>query len=395
MKPLYLDRTGYSDGLNCPRLRWLTREFDNGDERPRGIQPVKRRHYFEVGTTMHDALEAVLTGEDPNDVRLRLWQFTQNADAIEWGGGENAMPPDLAAREAATFIEAVMWLWRAERMPALLRDYEVVAVERELEFEVGQLEVPIAKWVGRPNPLDPEAALAFDKQPVLWQSRPDVVLRRRADGRLFVLDFKSSGFKQDAAELDNYLQHRILVYAQIAAVEEALGEPCAGYIYEGIYKGRKQFDKRLGFQRAYTPLAWVYASPSDGLTPPKLSHDNWRTGEPRLISGLDGVSVKDYVLALPQEVKDAQWLLTEPIGANPVHVDRWKRATLADEAIWQQRLAADPGDGSSFPQNDDHCMKYRGSPCVMFQACWDEAVRKDPVASGKFEPRSPNHPEGA
>ena len=393
-QPIYVDRSRYLDGQNCQRLRALTYETDNGPGQPRGWVPAKRRHYHEVGQTMHDALGAVCTGEDPLEVAERIWNFTENPEGLQWRGVEGALPPDLAAREAACWLEAAMWVWVIERLPWFKAEFEVVAVEQELQVALGEITCSCCVEDGKSAAANCKLCDGWAKRPVVWLSRPDLILRRRSDHSLFVMDFKSSGFKEDASSIDLTLQHKVLVYAQIATVEHALGEPVTGYLYEGFYKGSNREDKRLGFKRRYSPLAWAYCSPGDGLSRASVDAENWRLGTARLLKDLPGWTIKDYVeQVLTAEQRQGQLMYSaESIGANPAQVDRWKRQVLFEEAQWQAWHAA----GAKLdvvPQNDDHCMRYRGEPCSYLKACWTEAVRMDPIASGLFTARTPNHPE--
>ncbi len=426
-QPIYVDRSRYLDGQNCKHLRALTYETPNGPlpcsnnycknmakilkdadpnchicngaglvEQPRGWVPAKRRHYYEVGSTLHNALEACALGKDPQVEAEHIWAFTENLDALDWGSGESNLPPDLKAREAAAWIEAAMWVWVLERLPWLKKEFEVVAVEQELQMPLGVLLCRHYGDVDMPRiPIENcHLCVGTGDRPVVWMSRPDMILRRRSDSALFVMDFKSSGFKEDAASIDLTLQHKVLVYAQIAAVEHAYGEPVTGYLYEGFYKGQNREDKRLGFKRRYSPLAWAYCSPSDGLSRASVDAENWRLGTARLIKDLPGWTIKDYVAeVLTPEQRQGQLMYSaESIGANPAQVERWKKQVLTEEAQWQAWHAAG-ADLESLPQNDDHCMRYRGEPCSYLSACWDEAVRQDPVGSGKYQARTTNHPE--
>lgn len=414
-QPIYVDRSRYLDGQNCQRLRALSYETTNGEGQPQGWSPTKRKHYYEVGTTLHNALEKVALGGDPEEEAKRIWAFTENLDAFDWGGGESSLPPDLKAREAACWIEAAMWTWVIERLPWFKKEFEVVAVEKELQMPLGEFPCLARHFeYGLSNVSLPEIVYCIPedaygsspdgelrrcplcagtgKRPVIWMSRPDMILRRRSDRSLFVMDFKSSGFKEDAASLDLTLQHKVLVYAQLAAVEHAYGEPVIGYLYEGFYKGQNREDKRLGFKRRYSPLAWAYCSPGDGLSRASVDAENWRLGTARLIKDLPGWSIKDYVAeVLTPEQRQGQLMYSaESIGANPAQVGRWRLQVLGEEAKWQSWHAAG-ADLNALPQNDDHCMRYRGEPCSYLSACWTEAVRCNPIGSGQYVPRVPNH----
>ena len=363
-QPIYVDRSRYLDGQNCQRLRALTYETLNGPGQPKGWVPAKRKHYYEVGSTLHDALEACALGKDPQAEAERIWAFTENLDALDWGNGESNLPPDLKAREAATWIEAAMWVWVIERLPWLKREFEVVAVEQELQMPLGELvcTAGVAAWLerrlGEPN-MDCPLCAGTGKRPLIWMSRPDMILRRRSDSALFVMDFKSSGFKEDAVSIDLTLQHKVLVYAQLAAVEHAYGEPVTGYLYEGFYKGQNREDKRLGFKRRYSPLAWAYCSPSDGLARASVDAENWRLGTARLLKDLPGWTIKDYIKCLTAEQRQAQLMYSaESISSNPAQVERWKLQVLAEEAKWQAWHAAG-GNLEATPQNAHHCTRYR------------------------------------
>ena len=290
----------------------------------------------------------------------RIWAFTENLDALDWGSGETNLPPDLKAREAATWIEAAMWVWVIERLPWLRREFEVVAVERELQMPLGEIIRTCCIRDGKPAYEYCDLCNAhggYSKQLAVWLSRPDMILRRRSDSSLFVMDFKSSGFKEDAASIDLTLQHKVLVYAQLAAAEHTYG-PVTGYLYEGFYKGQNREDKRLGFKRRYSPLAWAYCSPSDGLTRASVDAENWRLGTARLIKDLPGWTIKDYVAeCLTPEQRQAQLMYSvESISANPAQVERWKHQVLAEEAKWQAWRAAGANLDAS-PHNDDPCMR--------------------------------------
>jgi hypothetical protein len=111
-----------------------------------------------------------------------------------------------------------------------------------------------------------------------------------------------------------------------------------------------------------------------------------------LLKDLPGWTIESYVKdLLTAEQRQGQLMYSaESIGANPMHVERWKKQVLFEEAQWQAWHAAG-ADLDALPQNDDHCMRYRGEPCSMLAACWDEATRHDPIASGKYTARTPNH----
>ena len=372
MKTIYTDRSRYVDGLNCSRLRYLGYEH-NG----RGITPMARPSYFEVGTTVHEVLERLIVNpvkETATRIAQELiWSFMDKAEQFSWP--EEGPPLDLSAKEQATWIEAVMWAWLEVRVPAILDEYEIVAIEKELEYSLGYVhEMVHAKSLG------------YYSTDVVWLSRPDIILRRKSDKLLYVMDLKT--MKQARiGDLDRNLAHSVLVQGQMAAVEHCYGEPVGGFLLEGILKGAPRMDNRLGYKRYYSPLTWAYTSGvEDGLVSAKTSHDNYRLGPPVLLSDLSSISIEQYVNDLPREVKAAQFVQPEPIGVNPLMVERWRRYVLTEEQSRIETIEA------TATMNTDHCYKYTNSyPCQFVSACFDEAVRDDPVGSGLYTKRIPNH----
>jgi len=384
--PVYTSRSQYLSGLDCPRMRALNYHSDGaGGWEGGGLQLAKQPSYFQLGTSLHNALEAVATGVDPYEVQGQIWEFESLADALDFG--TNEIDPHLGVREAATFIEATMWLFLDIVLPGLLQEFVIEEVEHEIAVPLKPL--PCAHC-GGPYYKDCEYCAGTGERPLIWMSKPDMVLRRKRDQALFCLDLKSSGQRHTPADLEKQFQHSTLVQAQMASVEYAFEEPCIGFIYLGVYKGyrERKVNKSLGYKRQVSPLVYAYCDTTlaDGLSKPAISHDNWRTGPPKLLADLPHMSIRDYVLALPEPVKQAQFMLTDsPIGLDPHKVQQWREEVWQEERRWVVPEAP-------FSHNDNHCFRYGvHRPCGYLACCYSENVKADPLGSGLYVPRVPHH----
>ena len=389
--PVYTSRSQYMSGLDCQHMSALNYHSNGlGGELASwdgiGITPKKEPSYYQLGTLLHNALEALCLGVDFQQIQQDIWKFEGMSEELDFGhSGE--IEPHIGVREGATFIEASCVAFQEVILPKLLAEYEVLHVEHEISLNLNPL--PCAHC---PKEFESECQYCDDtgERPLIWQSKPDVILKRKRDGCLFVMDLKSTGRKQSGADLERQFQHSILVQAQLAALEEQFGQPATAFIYMGILKGWRQRtpDKHLGYRRQVSPFIYAYCSPEvpDGLSKPVTSHDKWRTGPPKLLADLPHTTIRDYVLALPREVKEAQFLTTAaPIGFDPLMAARWR------EEVWKEELRfLDPQP--PFPSNSNNCFRYGvNRACVFLSCCYSENVKNAPLDSGLYVPRVPHH----
>jgi len=373
-KPIYTSRSQYNAGMECQMSRALEYHYsEDGTWSGPGLQPVSRPNYFALGTLIHDTLESLAQGVDPEALVATIWEFAQDADKLDWGAGETNTP-SIMAREWCTYTEAVMWAWNKYRLPDLLAEYEVVAVEGELAVDLGTIYPPTSSGGRR------------EGHRLIWQSRPDIVWRRRRDDGLFVMDVKTSGSRDTAAQIEVKLQHSTLVHAQMASLEASMGESAIGFLYEGVYKGyqEKKPHRDIGYKRQMTPFIYVYFTPGDGLSDPVMSDSNWRSGKPTMLCNLP-MTIKDYIEGLPSAVVLKQFVVPPPLGIDPRKVDQWKAQVPVEETRWV-------APQEPFPMNDNHCFRYGVKRrCHFVPLCYTEATRKDPIGSGEYAVRVPHH----
>ena len=133
-----------------------------------------------------------------------LKEVTARGLAVEDGTDEAAVVDEQAAH-----VEALVLAWCRVRLPKWLDEYEVIEVEVEDR-------VPLA-------------------EDVVLASRPDAIVRRKADHRLFVVNFKTVA-QADERWLRSW-EVDMQMMTELLAAERRHGHEFGGVIIEGLMKG--------------------------------------------------------------------------------------------------------------------------------------------------------------
>ena len=533
MKNIFTDRSRTECYQHCARERYLRYHAGDGI----GLEPAKKPLPLAVGGAVHRGLETLLR-----------WSMTRSLDSFdEWRPlAEDAavceavtdlaqyksalalpdMEADAMAKRPATItadasfesqleaqardlgmaIEDVMalrgartpqpgagefdeWLWKEQsglvegmvrayarrRLLPLLTEFEVLEVEREGEWELAHRD-------------DDVEAGVFEGYDIVFMSRPDALLRSRADNSLYLLSYKTAASWDRRKELD--AQHDAQGLSEGVEVERRLGEWWAamhtdkeinvdaardlnnnalrtwewlrdlpapprilGIRYEYLLKGERWKDKdlsaRFGFDVRHqrSPLCRRYVAVSlpkkgesrhrlgdwcasfdflnDDGTEGKLYYGHWRSESvddiPAWIAALDdseeAMSAEDSTVGLAprslgwkSRAQAVGYLSQHPLDAvfvPPITVYRnqddlydWLESTEAQErkvaeAVAQVAAAQDESERRSllnvhFPLTRRAC-SYPVQ-CDMLKICYSgEEMRRDPLASGLYKPRTPHH----
>lgn len=406
----------FKDWLQCQRKRWLGHEVlsDPASGR-RGWERVRLSIPLSTGGWCHRVAQGLLLlasggdlrrwteemGFDPDDMPSDASKVILNArtgylaEVGERGldGEGTPLNETQVAQEQAALLEAFGWAFERVRVPALLSEYEIVSIERE-EFTLLAGDVGLA-------------------------GRCDAVLRRRSDGLLFVWNLKTVS-QPDARwkagfEVDQQLMLEAL------AVERRLGERVYGCLIEGFIKGpRVEADDdlkevRQGSGKEATQRIQrsrlLYGYKLDANPPIQKADYDWegttRKGWHKFrvweeaFEGQGGYSpLRYWINWLPQEVIEGQFEILEPIIRSDRAVESKLAQVVAAERnirAFRSSMEANPSYNAEqldayFPQNEDRC--HRLGPCPFLQMCWNEQNARDPLGSGLYQPRTPNHPEG-
>src|SRR5271157_763377 len=214
---VWTDRSRIESYQRCARLRYLEYHSDGT-----GIQPAKKPLALCVGGSVHVGLEWLLKGHDEDAAATAaLADFATHRSALaldttELAAQAVADPASLASQLAATAADLGMaptdpslvalcaqqthnaaefddWLWQEQaalvegmvrayarrRLRPLLEEFEVLEVEREGDWELARRDD------------DPDAG-CYEGYELRFMSRPDALLRSRADNSLYLLSFKTA-----------------------------------------------------------------------------------------------------------------------------------------------------------------------------------------------------------
>lgn len=370
--------------LKCPRLRYLQYEAPNGTATP-GWETRKLALPLATGIYTHEAVEGLMLGMTQHEAAAKaVASYKEEAAArgmdVEQGAVEGAV-----VEEQAAYIEAVTHAFARVRLPYWQREYDLVECEQEDRV-----------------PLSDDVTLAV---------RADAIVRRKADGRMFVVNFKTVGSADERWmrqwEVDMQLMTELL------AAERRHGGEFGGVLIEGIVKGpRVKVDANLSEIRdsgkevagviTRNKLLYGYKRDADPpLKPLEYSSESQRakgwykfpTWREHFPSAAGMTSLEYWVNWLPLEVVEDQFISVPPIARDATRIRSKVTQIISIERLVDagaQAVRKVPGMlDECFPQNERSCT-YPGR-CAMYDACWVGNVAEDMAGSGLYVPRKDHH----
>src|SRR6266576_4973050 len=174
---VHTDRSRIENYEKCPRLRYWRYEHDGT-----GVEPSDERSLrldARIGTGVHDGIENALMPASAGmladyrplaalsaGVGAGAYMRKIAEDGIDYMGLPEQTQHDVL--EGAQIVSALVYAWVMVRLPSLLREGSILAVEREMnvDFPVGDKTVRL-------------------------MTRPDIIWRRNADGAVFIRNLKT------------------------------------------------------------------------------------------------------------------------------------------------------------------------------------------------------------
>jgi hypothetical protein len=469
----YCDRSRIETYQRCARLRWLEYHQDGT-----GIQPAKKSLALVVGGSVHVGLEHLLLGEgedaavlcaiddfathrsalalditeesalaaaiDPKDAGFSA-QLVATAQELGMDPSDPALAELLGRQrnaaaefdgwlwnEQAAFVEGMVRAYARRRLKPLLEEFEVLEVEREGEWELARVDK--GPFVGPSHNFD-----------LMFMSRPDALLRSRADGSLYILSFKTAATWDIRKSRD--AEHDMQGLSESVDVERRLGERVMGIRYEYLLKGARYADRDLSARfglnvwaqrshliRAYSNDAgqwcWSYDFLKDDGGSSKLYYKTWRPravwesmpikawidlldtateamsafdstvgAEPRSLGWHSEAQAQGYTTRHPldevfpppmtiyrQDDQLRDWI--DQVEAQEVRVAEGVAAVAAAEDEGERRHLLNV----HFAQSRRSC-SYP-SECAMTKICFGgDDIRRSPLDSGLYKRRVANHPQ--
>lgn len=398
------DRSRVETGQTCLRKRYWQYHYQGT-----GIERVGLSLPLTTGSAVHRGVESLIQGCSADlavEHALELYQ-----EAVEQAGLPGETTPEFQAQlqEQYSLVEGMIRCWGAVRLQAELETYESLGLEREEQAVFG----------------------AVGQQQLILMARPDWLVRRKADGALFIKNFKTVA---DAGKSwREQWRYDMQTLSECLAVEERLsaeaGQPVklSGVIIQGLLKGRKaEYPVGSGKYQHNSPLirCW-YRKGEPPMTedefyplsryeyfctePHKMGNGKLcKGGANHRLSGVYKAEVKEvfpggiagwiaWLAENDREVLDSQIVELDPILRSDWEIERWRRQTLASEdtIAWKvEEVAQNPEKLEElFPMSTQHsnCTSQFGSECSMLDICWGPAA-EDPLSTGNYRVRIPNHP---
>lgn len=287
-----------------------------------------------------------------------------------------------ALREQEDLSKALTMVWHRCRSDRFFQEYRCLAIEPEIR-----------------------ATLYEDQDyKVVLMCRPDAIIERISDGALIQWELKT---KQSINKnwIDGWSHNLQLIGQQLAvrqwARDNGLGDRLiVGAMIEALVKGKRDKDD-AGIPKQSSPLIYAYVKRGDGLLVQDILYQTWKRDMPKLLVS-DFMPLERWVLhELPDIVVTPKACVVPPINPSEYEVEQaveqWALGAIRAHRA-ARAVSSEPNPvrrsrllNEHFPQNTEHCFRY--GPCPFLSPCWDSACNEDPLASGQFIAREPNHPE--
>lgn len=380
-EPTKTSRSRYVAYANCARYGLLAYDFAGPGQ---GLESVTASLPLVTGIVVHEVLGRILKGED---IELVLDEEIgkYKADVIERGLRFEDSDTTFLLKEQETLLRGTVYAWCEIRLPAILKEYEIVTVEKEMKWVMSTATVEYG-----------DGGSQTETPGVIDQIRCDLLARRRLDGGLFYFEWKTT--TTGGEDWAKQWEHNTQLLLNTLAIEEILGERCEGVIIEGILKGRRKIDDSSSspffnqrIQQSPLCYGWKNSTTNAYRSKYTSAKDWWK------VATWEEMDVRKWVSEVMPE--DEKRKLFAPVPAIRPNLKQLTRAKKQVIAVEQERTAKlhfvrNGGDiDLAFPMNDDHCFRYWGNVCEFEKICFSEEVAADPIGSGLYQLKKDHHAE--
>jgi hypothetical protein len=209
-----ISRSSHSSFRQCPRRFYYGYTKDGT-----GYTSDSKNMDLVVGLAVHAGMEKLLlsSGNVEEAVNAASVYYENAAPDTRPADQDNEARAlyDFYLREQANLVEALIRGWYRTRWPVFHNTYEVVAVEQERRTLLSSN--------------------------VVLMSREDALVRLRETGQLVLLNWKTTSSLSD---WETKWHYDIQAWSEALAIEHETGEPVAGCIFEGLYKGTRKDNRQ-------------------------------------------------------------------------------------------------------------------------------------------------------
>lgn len=259
-------------------------------------------------------------------------------------------------REAADLAYALVIGWHRARWTPFNEEFEVISIEEGVRVLLA------------PN--------------ITLPARADLVVRQRSTGRVFVINWKTAGDKKDfSLKWDEEVQ----AWTEVLAIQDHLGEEVSGCIFEGLYKGGIS-TAAANKGRSNSPLVRGFRDSKGTVSWESETGRDWKRFAP------SGRALREWIISLPLEVVQAQFMTSPPIFKDDEIVREWLEQVVRFVTDSQRLLEPDVPERDRlafFMQSFGH---FRCSRCYFKPVCFKQFSIEEMVEMGRLVERVDHHP---
>ena len=362
------DRSRIVARKDCRRLRYLNYHYSGN-----GISPRTNSMHQIAGIHIHNAHAELLANENiDTTLDKQLTLYKGEMEGVDYN----------IYLEQCAMLEGMIRAFNYQRLPDILSEYNILSIEQEFLY-------PLSDGIN--------AMLRFD-----------VIVERKADRVMHIIDFKTAANISDDWVKQHEHSDQTLLYVQ--AAEDIFNRECGGIIYEGLVKGQRRKDTNksspfYGNKIQNSPYCYGYMlEDMNGLNVIQTSYTS-KKGYRKIRSWETLSPLRWFTDVLIQEHRDSGlfntlFSPTPPIQPTRDEMFRWRRQTVYNELQFMhqvdeiatikdedQRLAM---MDMYFEQNKNRCFKYGvDNQCPFTNVCLETWT--DPLITDEFVSRIPHH----
>ena len=313
--------------------------------------------------------------------------------------------------EQSALIEGLAWSWILGQLPGLLKDYEILDVQREETFVIPGTCTCITIQNSTSNWTFPQHHRIETHQPacqgIVIMSKPDFVCRHKATGAISQHDFKTHGYVVDDRFVESH-RDSVQMAVQSMGIEARLGTPVNTYWIHALVKGgRGVFSKKgedvTGKPKSqYSDLCYAKIMPPNPPINDKTIVDYkgfWYSKQPVWELMLDdkpvGYTHMEYWVSLmPKETLYAQTVMCGPYERPAYMIQDALDHIKGEEKRWINTLwdIHNGGNVNELVSRSYDCKKYGEEyRCDYYDICFKGTGWQDPLGSGKYVHRLSHH----
>lgn len=277
-----VDRSRFSLSWGrCQRARFLEYHSGNGF----GIRRKAQSLPLATGIHVHEMLEGLLrVGQESREAYREViiaaaanYRKKVNASGVlqlaeEVNEEEGVADLHALVEEQAALIEGLGWAAVKVMLPQLYSQYEVVSIEQEEEYVLG-CSCGLGEGVGSGDQHEEREC-----EGIVLMSRPDLLVRNKADRTLAYVEFKTAGDMNSFGWKDQW-EGNVQLALGVVGAEKRLGEAVPNCFVLGFNKGWRKKGYNVeekaytGAKRQDSPFCYAYKKEAN----PPLWEEQWAT----------------------------------------------------------------------------------------------------------------------